>query len=161
MWSKSSHRRNSLTPISKKNGRSLKTKICDEAEQERVASQKKEQKYLQRIAKLEKFFEEKIAESKASELLAEEVSADCKWLLARAVPLISERIVNSDELANYMFELGQAAYNSGRRKDGYGEGRVVVDKLSRRANAIEVLKKLLVTWELMVVRVPVTRIDGF
>ncbi|KAJ0666737.1 hypothetical protein HanPI659440_Chr17g0670061 [Helianthus annuus] len=91
---------------------------------------------------------------------------------------ISERIVKSHELANYMFELGQAVYNSGR-KDGYSEGRAaaannqkdyhfelykedcaatyaakrrdyeflefgivkVVDKLSWRANAIEVLKK--------------------
>ncbi|KAF5789635.1 hypothetical protein HanRHA438_Chr09g0385611 [Helianthus annuus] len=79
-----------------------------------------------------------------------------------------------------MFELGQAAYNSGR-KDGYGEGRAAVvknekdyhfvlykedctakytakrqeyefiefgivkavEKLSRKANAIEVLKKAL------------------
>ncbi|KAL9994458.1 hypothetical protein Hdeb2414_s0021g00575651 [Helianthus debilis subsp. tardiflorus] len=147
-----------------------KTKISDETEQERVASQKREQEYIQRIAKLEKFAEEKIAESKAFELLAEEVAADCKWLLARTVPL----------LANYMFELGQAAYNS-RRKDGYSEGRAAagnkerdyhfelykedcgaayaakrrdyefiefgivkdVAKLSRRANAIEVLKKAL------------------
>ncbi|MFS7978407.1 hypothetical protein Hanom_Chr10g00915131 [Helianthus anomalus] len=92
----------------------------------------------------------------------------------------SERIVRSHELASYMFELGQAAYNSGW-KDGYGEGRAAatnnekdyhfelykedcgvvyvakrrdyefvefgivkaVDKLSRRANAVEVLKKAL------------------
>ncbi|MFS8034023.1 hypothetical protein Hanom_Chr17g01576331 [Helianthus anomalus] len=139
-----------------------------------------EEEYLQRIARLETFAEEKITERKASELLAEEVSADCKWLLAHAVPLISERIVKSHELANYMFELGQAAYNSGR-KDGYSEGRAAVannekdyhfelfkedcgvayaakrgdyeflefgivkaiDKLSRRANTIEVLKKAL------------------
>ncbi|KAJ0735400.1 hypothetical protein HanPI659440_Chr11g0431751 [Helianthus annuus] len=97
-----------------------------------------------------------------------------------------------------MFDLGQSAYNSGR-KDGYGEGRAAasnnekdyhfelfkedctskyaakrrdyefvelgivkaVDKLSRRANAIEVLKKLLVTRGLKVVRVPVTKIEGF
>ncbi|KAJ0490012.1 hypothetical protein HanHA300_Chr12g0450531 [Helianthus annuus] len=130
--------------------------------------------------KLEKFAAEKVAESKASEILAEEITADCKWLLAREVPLISERISKFDELAKYMFELGQAAYNSGR-KDGYGEGRAaavnnekdyhfelhkedctakytakrqeyefvefgivnVVEKLSRKANAIEVLKKAL------------------
>ncbi|MFS7997802.1 hypothetical protein Hanom_Chr12g01146201 [Helianthus anomalus] len=199
MRSKSSHRRNNLTPISKKEWEiayerknkelqaqrdaivrlsAEKTKISDEAEQERVASQKREQEYLQCIAKLEKFAEENIAESKASKLLAEEVSADCRWLLARAVPLISECIVKYDELANYMFELGQAAYNS-RQKDGYGEGRAAaannekdyhfelykedcgvayaanrrehefikfgivkaVDKLSRRANVVEVLKK--------------------
>ncbi|KAM0055804.1 hypothetical protein Hdeb2414_s0006g00210431 [Helianthus debilis subsp. tardiflorus] len=157
-----------------------KAKISDEAEQERVASQKREEEYLQRIAKLEKFAEEKVAECKASELLAGEASADYKWLLSRVVPMIFERIVKSHELANYMFELGQAAYNSGR-KDGYNRGRAVatnnekdyhfefykeycgavyatkrrdyefveygivkaVDKLSWRANAIEVLKKAL------------------
>ncbi|KAJ0428209.1 hypothetical protein HanRHA438_Chr17g0799831 [Helianthus annuus] len=157
-----------------------KKKISEEAEHDRVASQKREEEYLQRIAKLEKLAEEKIVESKASELFAEEVSADCKWLLAHAVPRISERIVKSHELANYMFELGQAVYNNGR-KDGYSEGRAAaannqkdyhfelykedcaatyaakrrdyeflefgivkaVDKLSRRANAIEILKKAL------------------
>ncbi|MFS7922715.1 hypothetical protein Hanom_Chr03g00252261 [Helianthus anomalus] len=36
--------------------------------------------------------------------------------------MISEHITKSDELAKYMFELGQTAYNSGR-KDGYGECR--------------------------------------
>ncbi|MFS7998979.1 hypothetical protein Hanom_Chr12g01160481 [Helianthus anomalus] len=39
---------------------------------------------------------------------------------------IADRIVNSRELANYMFELGQTGYNSGR-KDGYGEGRAAAD----------------------------------
>ncbi|MFS7968369.1 hypothetical protein Hanom_Chr09g00796611 [Helianthus anomalus] len=77
------------------------------------------------LRKLEKIVTEKTAESKASEILAKEVSADCKWLLARGVPLIVDRIVKSDELANYMFELGGVAYNSGR-KDGYGEGRAAV-----------------------------------
>ncbi|KAJ0704086.1 hypothetical protein HanPI659440_Chr14g0558761 [Helianthus annuus] len=101
-----------------------KRKISDEAEQERAAHQKREQEYIQRIEKLEKFAAEKVAESKASEILAEEISADCKWLLAHAVPLISERIAKSDELAKYMFEVGQAAYNS-VRKYGYGEGRAV------------------------------------
>ncbi|MFS7987552.1 hypothetical protein Hanom_Chr11g01024311 [Helianthus anomalus] len=65
-----------------------KTKISEEAEQERAAHQKREQGYIQRIAKLEKFAEEKVAEVKASEILVEEVAADCKWLLARAVPLV-------------------------------------------------------------------------
>ncbi|MFS7939163.1 hypothetical protein Hanom_Chr05g00448511 [Helianthus anomalus] len=157
-----------------------KTRISEEADQERAAHQKREHEYIQRIAKLEKFAAENVAESKASEILAEEVAADCKWLLTHAVPLISERIAKSDELAKYMFELGQAAYSS-RRKDGYGEGRAaaasnekdyhfelykqdctaaytakrqeyelikfgivkVVEKLSRRTNVVEVLKKAL------------------
>ncbi|MFS7925713.1 hypothetical protein Hanom_Chr04g00288291 [Helianthus anomalus] len=99
-----------------------KPKISDEAEQERVAHQKKEEEYIQRIAKLEKFAEEKIVESKASEILVEEVTTDCKWLLARAVPLIAKRIAGSEELAKYMYELGETAYAHGR-KEGYAEGR--------------------------------------
>ncbi|KAM0035799.1 hypothetical protein Hdeb2414_s0015g00450781 [Helianthus debilis subsp. tardiflorus] len=51
------------------------------------------------------------------------MSADCKRLLSRAVPLLADRIVNSHELATYMFELGQAGYDSGQ-KDSYSEGRV-------------------------------------
>ncbi|MFS7913061.1 hypothetical protein Hanom_Chr02g00137271 [Helianthus anomalus] len=92
----------------------------------------------------------------------------------------SQRIVISHEPANYMFEVGQSAYNHGR-KDGYSEGRAAaasnekgyhfelykedcagtyaakrrdyeflefgivraIDKLSRRANTIEVLKRAL------------------
>ncbi|KAJ0766634.1 hypothetical protein HanLR1_Chr03g0079781 [Helianthus annuus] len=99
-----------------------KTKISEEAEQERDAHHKREQEYIQRIAKLEKFDAEKVAESKAFEILVEEVTAHCKWLLARAVPLISERIAGSEELAKYMYELREAAYDHGR-KDGYSEGR--------------------------------------
>ncbi|KAJ0765628.1 hypothetical protein HanPI659440_Chr08g0305601 [Helianthus annuus] len=124
-----------------------KKKISEEAEKARVASGKKEEEYVQRIARLEEFGEKKVVECKAAELLAEEISADCKWLLSRAVPLVTsfvlyllsvcvnyfsyfavypsqivDRIVKSPELANYMFELGQAGYNSGR-KDGYSEGR--------------------------------------
>ncbi|KAM0025712.1 hypothetical protein Hdeb2414_s0021g00577761 [Helianthus debilis subsp. tardiflorus] len=58
----------------------------------------------------ERLLEEKVLECKASELLVEE---------------IVDRIVKSHELASYMFELGQAGYNSGR-KDGYSEGRAAV-----------------------------------
>ncbi|KAF5762576.1 hypothetical protein HanXRQr2_Chr16g0778271 [Helianthus annuus] len=101
-------------------------KEFDEAEQERVAHQKREQEDIERIAKLEKFAEEKIAESKASEILVEEVAADCKWLLARAVPLIADRIVGSKELAKYIYELGEAAYAHGR-KEGYAEGRAAAE----------------------------------
>ncbi|MFS7935160.1 hypothetical protein Hanom_Chr05g00400181 [Helianthus anomalus] len=147
-----------------------KTRIREEAEQEHAVHQKREQEYIQRIANLEKFAAEKVAESKAFEILAEEVTANCKGLLAPAVPLVIFLV----------FELGQDAYNSGQ-KDGYGEGRVVVasngkdyhfelykhdctaaytakhqeyefiefgtvkavEKLCRRTNAIEVLKKAL------------------
>ncbi|MFS7962939.1 hypothetical protein Hanom_Chr08g00732351 [Helianthus anomalus] len=140
-------RRNSLTLISRKNGRLLvngptrscrlsvkplldclnkKTKISEEVEQGRVAHQKREQEYIQRIAELERFAEEKVAEVKAPEILAEEVVADCKWLLARAVPQIAERIAGSEELAKYMYELGEAAYAHGR-KEGYAEGRAATE----------------------------------
>ncbi|MFS7913846.1 hypothetical protein Hanom_Chr02g00146551 [Helianthus anomalus] len=107
-------------------------KISEEAEQARIASEKREEEYVQRIARLEEFGEKKVVECKAAELLIEEIYADCKWLLLRTVPLvasfvlyllpIADRIMNSPELATYMFELGQAGYNSGR-KDGYSEGR--------------------------------------
>ncbi|MFS7968065.1 hypothetical protein Hanom_Chr09g00793191 [Helianthus anomalus] len=35
---------------------------------------------------------------------------------------IADRIVRSEELATYMYELGEAAHDNGR-KDGYAEGR--------------------------------------
>ncbi|MFS8016375.1 hypothetical protein Hanom_Chr15g01367881 [Helianthus anomalus] len=155
-----------------------KTKLSDEHEQAVAMYQKRENEYTQCNAMLEKIAAEKTVESKASEILAEEASADCQWLLALGVPLIADRIVKSDELANYMFELGGAAYNSGR-KDGYGEGKAAaatnemeyhfdlykedctaayaakrreyeflefaivkaVGKLSRKADAVETLKK--------------------
>ncbi|KAJ0644843.1 hypothetical protein HanOQP8_Chr16g0616921 [Helianthus annuus] len=114
-----------------KRGRSSmpRGRVCcggEEAEHERAASQKREEEYLQRIAKLEKFAEEKVAESKASELLAEEVTVDCKWLLARAVPLIAERITGSEELAKYVYKLGEVARDLGR-KEGYAEGRAAAE----------------------------------
>ncbi|KAF5809666.1 hypothetical protein HanRHA438_Chr04g0170091 [Helianthus annuus] len=94
-----------------------KRKISDEAEQERAAHQKREQEYIQRIAKLEKFAEENVAESKASEILVEEVTADCKWLLARAVPL---------EFESLELSIVKAA-----------------GKLSRKPNGIALLKRAL------------------
>ncbi|KAJ0749680.1 hypothetical protein HanLR1_Chr05g0172851 [Helianthus annuus] len=116
-----------------------KKELADEAHQARVAFEKNEKEYVDRIDKLEllvkqkvseceaaeRLLEEKTSECQASELLVEELSADCKWLLSRAVPLIADRIVKSRELASYMFELGQSGYNSGR-KDGYSEGRAAV-----------------------------------
>ncbi|MFS7918375.1 hypothetical protein Hanom_Chr03g00200251 [Helianthus anomalus] len=84
-----------------------KAKESDEHERAVALYQKRESEYEHRLANLEKVVAEKTVESKASEILAEEISVNCKWLLARGVPL-----------------LGGAAYNSGR-KDGYGEGRVV------------------------------------
>ncbi|KAF5760086.1 hypothetical protein HanRHA438_Chr16g0760991 [Helianthus annuus] len=54
------------------------------------------------------------------------MSADCKWLLARAAPLIADRIAGSEELAKYMYELGEAARDLGR-KEGYAEGRAAAE----------------------------------
>ncbi|KAJ0716079.1 hypothetical protein HanPI659440_Chr13g0508721 [Helianthus annuus] len=99
-----------------------KAKISDEAEQERASHQKRESEYLQHIAKLQQLVTEKSAEVRASEIISEEANADSKWLLARGVPLIADRIIRSEELVTYMYELGEAAYDNGR-KDGYGEGR--------------------------------------
>ncbi|KAJ0942058.1 hypothetical protein HanPSC8_Chr03g0087411 [Helianthus annuus] len=113
-----------------------KTALAEEAHQARLAAEKKEKEYIARIDKLEllvqaktseceaaqRLLDEKTAECRASELLAEETSADSRWLLSRGVPLLADRILNSPELAQYMFELGGAGYNSGR-KNGYAEGR--------------------------------------
>ncbi|KAJ0654851.1 hypothetical protein HanLR1_Chr14g0511821 [Helianthus annuus] len=113
-----------------------KEDLAEEAQQARVASEKKEKEYVDRIDKLEvlvqqkvaeceaaqRLLAEKTAENQAAELLAEETSADTRWLLSRGVPLLADRILNSPELATYMFELGQAGYNSGR-KFGYAEGK--------------------------------------
>ncbi|XP_035845920.1 uncharacterized protein LOC110941769 [Helianthus annuus] len=113
-----------------------KTALAEEAHQARLAAEKKEKEYIARIDKLEllvqaktseceaaqRLLDEKAAECRASELLAEEASADSRWLLSRGVPLLADRILNSPELAQYMFELGGAGYNSGR-KNGYAEGR--------------------------------------
>ncbi|KAM0049591.1 hypothetical protein Hdeb2414_s0008g00287691 [Helianthus debilis subsp. tardiflorus] len=99
-----------------------KTKESDEHEHMVVAYQKREAESELRIVALEKVVEEKTTQDKALEIIAEEISTDCKWLLAHGVPLIADRIVKSDDLAKYMFELGGAAYDSGR-KNGNGEGR--------------------------------------
>ncbi|KAJ0617792.1 hypothetical protein HanRHA438_Chr02g0053541 [Helianthus annuus] len=116
-----------------------KTTLAEEAQQARVASEKKEKEYVARIDKLEvlaqqksaecedaqRLLAEKAAEVQAAELLAEETSADTRWLLSRGVPLLADRILNSTELATYMLELGRAGYNSGR-KFGFAEGKSAV-----------------------------------
>ncbi|KAJ0880698.1 hypothetical protein HanRHA438_Chr10g0466171 [Helianthus annuus] len=113
-----------------------KMQLAEEAHQARLAAEKKEKEYVDRIDKLEvlvqqkvaeceaaqRLLDEKTAECQASEFLAEEASVDTRWLLSRGVPLLVDRILNSPELATYMFELGQAGYNSGR-KFGYAEGK--------------------------------------
>ncbi|KAM0040321.1 hypothetical protein Hdeb2414_s0012g00392391 [Helianthus debilis subsp. tardiflorus] len=116
-----------------------KTALAEEANQARLAAEEKEKEYIARIEKLEllaqekasacetaqRLLDEKTAECRASELLAEETAADSRWLLSRGVPLLADRIVHSPELARYMFDLGAAGYNSGR-KFGYAEGRLAV-----------------------------------
>ncbi|MFS8007471.1 hypothetical protein Hanom_Chr14g01261361 [Helianthus anomalus] len=84
-------------------------------EREKFNAEKKDLAW-RRIAKLEKFAAEKVAENKASEILVEEVTVDCKWLLALVVPV----------LAKYMYELGEAAYTHGR-KEGYAKGRATAE----------------------------------
>ncbi|KAM0061487.1 hypothetical protein Hdeb2414_s0004g00136701 [Helianthus debilis subsp. tardiflorus] len=116
-----------------------KTALAEEANRARLAAEEKEKEYIARIEKLEllaqekasacetaqRLLDEKTAECRASELLAEETAADSRWLLSRGVPLLADRIVHSPELARYMFDLGAAGYNSGR-KFGYAEGRLAV-----------------------------------
>ncbi|KAJ0791810.1 hypothetical protein HanOQP8_Chr01g0010141 [Helianthus annuus] len=80
-----------------------KKALADEANQARLAAEKKEKEYVARIDKLEllaqekaaeceaaqRLLDERTAECRASELLAEEASADTKWLLSRGVPLVT------------------------------------------------------------------------
>ncbi|KAM0021349.1 hypothetical protein Hdeb2414_s0024g00649941 [Helianthus debilis subsp. tardiflorus] len=53
-----------------------KTQISNKAEQERASHQKRENEYIQRIAKLEQIIDEKSVESRASEIITEEANAD-------------------------------------------------------------------------------------
>ncbi|MFS7922950.1 hypothetical protein Hanom_Chr03g00255091 [Helianthus anomalus] len=86
--------KNRLTPRSRRIGRLLvnaPTRSCRHNVKRLfgyLVKNAREEEYLQRIAKLKKFVDEKVSECKASELLAEEVSADCRWLLSRSVPLV-------------------------------------------------------------------------
>ncbi|KAM0008162.1 hypothetical protein Hdeb2414_s0120g00802881 [Helianthus debilis subsp. tardiflorus] len=84
-----------------------------EKEAEALAAQKSNEEARACVAALEKTIEEQQAQNKTLELLAWDLGDDCKWLLTRSVPL---------ELAKYMFDLGGAAYDSGR-KDGYSESK--------------------------------------
>ncbi|MFS8001814.1 hypothetical protein Hanom_Chr13g01194761 [Helianthus anomalus] len=134
-----------------------KKELAEEKEQlmrrgkERALFPKRENEYIQRKVKLEKFASEKVAESKSSEILAEETASDCKWLLARAIPLVYSHCGRKDGYAekDYHFELYKqdctAAYTAKRREYEFIEFGIVkaVEKLSRKANAIEVLKKAL------------------
>ncbi|KAJ0807537.1 hypothetical protein HanOQP8_Chr00c021g0701511 [Helianthus annuus] len=55
-------------------------------------------------------------------MLSQDLGGDCKWQLTRDMPLLVDRLVASEELEKFMFELRGAAYNSGR-KDCYAEGK--------------------------------------
>ncbi|MFS7937869.1 hypothetical protein Hanom_Chr05g00432831 [Helianthus anomalus] len=91
-------------------------------EAEALAAQKSHAEALARIAELEKTVDEKQTQNKTLELLSQDYGDDCKWLLTPGVPLLANRLVRSEELAKYMFELGGAARNNGC-KDGYAEGK--------------------------------------
>ncbi|KAJ0470912.1 hypothetical protein HanIR_Chr14g0723951 [Helianthus annuus] len=107
-----------------------KSELAEESQQARVAAEKKEKEYVDRIDKLEvlvqkkvsecetaqRLLDDKTAECRASELLAEEASADSKWLLSRGVPLFS----------TLEFAVVRAA-----------------EKLARKADGVALLKKAL------------------
>ncbi|MFS7921997.1 hypothetical protein Hanom_Chr03g00243461 [Helianthus anomalus] len=99
-----------------------KAKESQEYERLFTVRKEKEAESQARIAALEKTIEEQKSQNKALELLAEDLGGDCKWLLARGIRLIADRLVKSEELVKYMFELSGAAYDSGR-KDGYCFGQ--------------------------------------
>ncbi|KAF5773756.1 hypothetical protein HanRHA438_Chr13g0602931 [Helianthus annuus] len=85
-----------------------------EKESKVLVAQKNNEEARARIAELEKMVAEQQAQNKTLDLLAK------TWVMT-----IADRFVRSDELAKYMFDLGGAAYDSGR-KDGYAEGKAAV-----------------------------------
>ncbi|KAJ0752386.1 hypothetical protein HanPI659440_Chr09g0323741 [Helianthus annuus] len=95
-----------------------------EKEAEALAARKSNEEARARVVELEKTIEDQQAQNKTLELLAQDLGDDCKWLLTHGVPLasIADRLVRSEELIKYMFDLGDATYNSGL-KDGYSEGK--------------------------------------
>ncbi|MFS8004367.1 hypothetical protein Hanom_Chr13g01224921 [Helianthus anomalus] len=99
-------------------------------------------------------------ENKTSAILVEETTADCKWLLARAVPLISQRIAESEELAKYMsaaekkealkdfnlYKVDCAARYAEKRQEFESFEFAIVKaagKLSRKPDGITLLKRAL------------------
>ncbi|KAJ0796110.1 hypothetical protein HanPI659440_Chr04g0158371 [Helianthus annuus] len=96
-----------------------------EKESEPLEAQKKNEEARARIAKLEQIVAEQHAQNKTLDLLGQDLGNDYTWLLTRGVRFVHfhivDRLVRSEELAKYMFDLGGAAYDSGR-KDGYAEG---------------------------------------
>ncbi|MFS8018566.1 hypothetical protein Hanom_Chr15g01393511 [Helianthus anomalus] len=145
--------------------RELKSARDEVVKSEVVAAQKDVEEARTRIVELGKIVKDQQVQNKTLELLSEELGDDCKWLLTRNIPLIGDLLVKSDEHSKYVFELGGAAYDSGR-KDGYTEGKAAVlakekdhqfelfkflefgilkaiEKLSRRGIAVETLKKVL------------------
>ncbi|KAJ0440257.1 hypothetical protein HanHA300_Chr16g0634401 [Helianthus annuus] len=87
---------------------------------------------------MENTVEEQRSQNKTLEPLAEDLGDDCKWLLTCGIPLIADRLVKSDELAKYMFELGGVAYDSGR-KNGYADGKVA-DLAKEKDHQFELFK---------------------
>ncbi|KAF5759628.1 hypothetical protein HanRHA438_Chr16g0755521 [Helianthus annuus] len=99
--------------------------IAKEKEAQAVEAQKSHAEALARVAELQRIVDGQQNQNKALELLSQELGGDCKWLLTRGMPLLADRLVASEEWAKYMFELGGAAYNNGR-KNGYAEGKTFV-----------------------------------
>ncbi|MFS7916008.1 hypothetical protein Hanom_Chr02g00172051 [Helianthus anomalus] len=150
-------KKSSLMPTCRRNGRppvsGLTTKRSDEHEQERALYQKRESEYIQRIARLEKIASGKAAESAASEVLAEKAAADCKWLLARGVPLVHFLFYGEGRAAAVAnekvdhFDLHktdcEARYAEKCQEYKFLKFAIVkaVGKLSRKTNGVKMLKK--------------------
>ncbi|KAF5773840.1 hypothetical protein HanRHA438_Chr13g0603851 [Helianthus annuus] len=110
-----------------------------EKEAEALAAQKGHEEALTRIVELENTIDEQQTQTKTLELFSQDLGDDCKWLPTRGVPLIVDRLVRSEELAKYMFELGGVASNSGC-KDGYIEGKADA-KEGARDDKFELVKE--------------------
>ncbi|MFS7948124.1 hypothetical protein Hanom_Chr06g00556281 [Helianthus anomalus] len=93
-----------------------------EKESEALVTQRSNEEAHALIAKLKRMIEEQQAQNKTLKLMSQDLGDDYKWLLTHGVPLIADRLMRSEELAKYMFDLGGGAYNNGC-KDGYAEGK--------------------------------------
>ncbi|KAJ0946813.1 hypothetical protein HanRHA438_Chr01g0008101 [Helianthus annuus] len=132
-----------------------KTKLSDEHEQAVALYQKRERTNISNVSpSWKRLLLRRLRRAKLMRFLLKRLPRIASgYLHAVFLCYIADRIVKSDELAKYMFELGEAAYENGH-KDGYGKGRAAavvnekVDhfdlyKLSRKADAVETLKKAL------------------
>ncbi|MFS7937682.1 hypothetical protein Hanom_Chr05g00430571 [Helianthus anomalus] len=79
------------------------TAILKEKEIQADVARRANEEAQARIAELEKTAEVHKAQTKASEMVSQELSEDCKWLINRGISLLADSLMASEELAKYKF----------------------------------------------------------